>query len=402
MNDRIPMLSVVIPVYNVEPYLRRGLDSVLAQSFADMEVICIDDGSTDGCAEILDEYGQIDDRMRVIHKKNGGLVSARKAGAMLANGKYITCVDPDDWIESTMYEEMLPAIESEDADVVTSGCYRDYGTHTVIENEPLEAGVYMGDKLRTHIHERMIDTEMFFKSNLAVHLWQKIYRREFYLQYQLAVDDRISVGEDDACVYPMILNAKKIVVMGKNYYHYCMRSTSMMATRNIEKEKESYTVLLTYLRNQFYKHSEIMTIKKQYQYLALYTMLLRMPEQVISYDGVTLIPYGEISSEERLVIYGAGRFGQVCMDYLENNTDLNIVAWVDRAGNDRTICPEQLTNISYDKILVTVLMGDALKSVEEDLKKAGIQKEKIYTVNEFLHVSKDYVENQLFLDNLIV
>lgn len=398
MNNEAPMLSVVLPVYNVEPYLRRGLDSVLAQTFQDMEIICVDDGSTDGCSDILDEYRKVDKRIRVLHKQNGGLVSARKAGALLVKGKYITCVDPDDWLECNMYEEMISEIERENADIVTSGCYRDYGTHTVIESEPIEAGVYEGEKLKTDILERMIDTQIFFKSNVAVHLWQKIYRKEFYLQYQLMVDDKISVGEDDACVYPMILNAKKIVISGKNYYHYCMRPTSMMSTRNVREENKSYRVLLTYLKKQFYMHSEISTIKKQYQYLALYTLLLRLPERVISYDGETLIPFGRISSKDRLVIYGAGRFGQAFMDDIKHYTELNIVAWVDRAGYEGTIRLEDLEGVEYDKILVTVLIGDALKGVERDLQEAGIQQDKICTVDKYLKENENIKVDQMIAD----
>ena len=100
------MISIIVPVYNIEKYLPRCLDSLIGQSFLDIEIIIVDDGSTDGCYYICEEYGRKDPRIVVIHKTNGGLVSARKVGMKAARGEYIAYVDGDDWIEPQMYEQM--------------------------------------------------------------------------------------------------------------------------------------------------------------------------------------------------------------------------------------------------------------------------------------------------------
>ena len=115
-----PTLSVVIPIYNVEKYLRRCLDSVLNQNYDNMEIICVDDGSTDKSGLIADEYAQKDSRIQVIHKKNGGLVSARKAGTAVSKGSYITGIDSDDYIDADVYGEMMRSIMDADADLITS------------------------------------------------------------------------------------------------------------------------------------------------------------------------------------------------------------------------------------------------------------------------------------------
>lgn len=109
-----PLLSVIVPVYNVENYLRMCLDSILAQTFQDFEVICVDDGSTDHSPEILAEYAQKDERINVISQKNAGLVSARKTGAKNVSGNYVVCVDSDDWIEDTYFEELVNAREKKE------------------------------------------------------------------------------------------------------------------------------------------------------------------------------------------------------------------------------------------------------------------------------------------------
>ena len=100
-------ISVVIPIYNVEKYIERCIDSVLNQTYMNLEIILVDDGSPDRCGEICDNYAQIDKRIRVIHKENGGLSSARNAGLRIATGDYISFVDSDDWIEPHMYETLL-------------------------------------------------------------------------------------------------------------------------------------------------------------------------------------------------------------------------------------------------------------------------------------------------------
>lgn len=116
-----PKLSVIVPIYNVEPYLRRCVDSVLAQTLADIEIILVNDGSTDGCADICNEYAGKDYRIKVIHKENGGLSSARNAGLDSATGEFIAFVDGDDCISPEMYMKMLTALQKEHADLCVCG-----------------------------------------------------------------------------------------------------------------------------------------------------------------------------------------------------------------------------------------------------------------------------------------
>ena len=139
-------LSVVIPVYNAENFIRRTLESVLSQSYAVHEIICVDDGSTDGSADILKEYVDRDERIKVLRKDNGGSTSARKAGVLQAQGSYITFVDADDFIEPEMYEEMMALATQNNADLVTSGLIRDYGDSCTVEAERIDAGVYTDRK----------------------------------------------------------------------------------------------------------------------------------------------------------------------------------------------------------------------------------------------------------------
>ena len=115
------MISIIVPIYNVEKYLSKCIDSILAQTYNDIEVILVDDGSPDNCPMICDEYAQKDNRVIVIHQKNAGVSAARNAGLKAAHGEYIGFVDPDDWISSSMYQEMITALERENADLAICG-----------------------------------------------------------------------------------------------------------------------------------------------------------------------------------------------------------------------------------------------------------------------------------------
>lgn len=115
------MISIIVPIYNVEKYLPRCIDSILAQTYTDIEVILVDDGSSDGCPAICDDYAKKDNRIIVIHQKNAGVSAARNAGLKVSHGEYIGFVDPDDWISQFMYQEMLEAIERENADLAICG-----------------------------------------------------------------------------------------------------------------------------------------------------------------------------------------------------------------------------------------------------------------------------------------
>ncbi len=114
-------ISIIVPIYNIASYLRQCIESILRQTYTDLEIILVDDGSTDGCYEICEEYRQKDSRVTVIHKENGGLVSACKAGIRAAAGDLNACVDGDDWIEPDMYERMYRKMTGQDVDVVMCG-----------------------------------------------------------------------------------------------------------------------------------------------------------------------------------------------------------------------------------------------------------------------------------------
>lgn len=380
-EDCNPLLSVVIPVYNVENYLDRCIKSVLGQTYRNLEIILVDDGSTDTSGRICDEYAAEDGRIKVIHKENGGLVSARKAGLAGIKGKYATFVDSDDWIECNMYDELMVFISDTQADVVTSGCIRDYGTYCVVQKERIEPGTYEGDDLVEKLLKKMISTDSFFQSNIMVHVYNKIYKSELLAKIYNEVDNYINVGEDAACVYPYLLNANKVVVSGKAYYHYCMRNDSIMGTKKKDEWEREY-VLFQRLEQECKKHMiRVPNIIKQIKMYEYHALLLQQADKVIKYENGILFPFGKIEPGDRVIVYGAGRFGCELKGILEKNEYCKMVAWVDKAGKPGTEAIEYLDHVLYDKIIIAVLIGDVVEEIRKNLADRGVSKEKIFSVD---------------------
>ena len=142
------MISIIVPIYNIAEYLPQCIESLLHQSFSDLEIILVDDGSTDGSFAICEHYRSQDRRIVVIHKKNGGLVSARKVGIKVARGQYIAYVDGDDWIEPDMYEQMYQKLIQENVDVVMCGRYEDTGRTRKAVFHGIDEGRYEKKALR--------------------------------------------------------------------------------------------------------------------------------------------------------------------------------------------------------------------------------------------------------------
>ena len=185
------LLSVIVPIYNSKDYLSRCLDSILKQTLEDMEIICVDDGSTDSSPAILQEYAKKDPRIRVITKKNQGLVAARKTGVKEAAGKYIGYVDSDDWIEPDMYETLCQYAQSNQADMVTSG-YIFEGNYVSIHYDEIPEGLYEGENM-DFLRENGIYNLKARDVGIRSPLCFKIFLAETFREAQLRIPDEISL-----------------------------------------------------------------------------------------------------------------------------------------------------------------------------------------------------------------
>ena len=207
MNEVNPKISVIVPVYKAEAYLHRCVDSLLAQTFRDFEVLLIDDGSPDRSGEICDEYARQDSRIRVFHKENGGVSSARQYGMDHAQGEYTIHADPDDWVEPTMLEELYQKAKEEDADMVICDFYYERQGKLVIETQKPSS-----------LEHDMVLSELFYR--LHGSSWNKLIRRKFYEKSGVKYPLELFYCEDlfvNAC---LLANDIRVDYLPKAFYHY--------------------------------------------------------------------------------------------------------------------------------------------------------------------------------------
>ena len=220
-----PLISVIVPVYNVEKYLGKCVDSILAQTYENLEIILVEDGTRDGCGAICDAYAAKDPRVRVIHKENGGLSSARNAGMDIARGEYFGFVDSDDWIEPETYETLLNLAEKYNADLVSGSRYdvaeptgeRTLGLHHEKE-ECISAMEMLG--------------RVFVWDGCDSAAWDKLYRRHLFadIRYPLGM-----YSEDFAIFYKLMEKANRVALCPKPLYNYLHRENSITTAKLSEK-----------------------------------------------------------------------------------------------------------------------------------------------------------------------
>lgn len=249
------LVSVIIPVYNAEAYLEQAVESVCVQTWKRLEIILVDDGSTDNCPSICDNLAARDERIRVIHQANGGLTAAWKRGVLEASGKYVGFVDSDDWIEPDMYEKMYLEAGKQGADIVCCGIRHIFEGHT---HEPwddemrLPKNVYTKEELAKEIYPILLNDGSFMGRCLQPNRVSKLVKRQLVLDNMDLCDNRVSVGEDVQFSFSIITEAEKIAVLPRFLpYYYRVNEGSMTGGYD-----ESYLEKIKYMKAQMERISQ--------------------------------------------------------------------------------------------------------------------------------------------------
>lgn len=381
------LVSVVVPVYNTKDYLRKCVKSIIEQTHQELEIILVDDGSTDGSAELCDQLQILDKRIIVIHKQNGGVVSARSAGIEKATGGYVLLIDSDDWIEKEMIAGLYKIAVESDADIVTSGYYKETDTTCGIFLDEVEQGIYNSISDKKYLFENLIYCGGLERHGIDFSLWSKLIRKTLLKEVHMCVDDKITYAEDAAVVYSCCVRAKTIVVSHNVYYHYVMRIGSAVYSKN-EYYYRDINELYVFLKREFQKSEFYTSLIKQLDTF-MTSLVLRGLSHFSGLNGGTAIPYYDFDKTvmekgTRVVLYGAGRVGkayykQICADKL-----YHLVGWADKEylfykGQDLDVSsPEELRHWEYDHILLAFQEESLSQLVKKELVDLyGIKEEKI-------------------------
>lgn len=227
-----PKVSISVPIYNVESYLQQCLDSLVNQTLKDIEIILVDDGSTDGSGAICDKYAVMDKRIIVVHKENGGLASARQAALDVATGEYFCACDADDWAESTMYEKLYIKAKNTDADIVMCNYYVNY----------TEKGQEIECKVRSTIDSQEKIIELALEGKYTCNIWNKLFRRDIFVKNCIQWEPGINQGEDFLMFMKVLRYPVKMVYIQDFLYHYRRVLGSNSYTNNVSMQ--SYRQLI--------------------------------------------------------------------------------------------------------------------------------------------------------------
>lgn len=209
MCEMYPAISVVVPVYKAELYLRKCVDSILSQTFSNYELILVDDGSPDSSGAICDEYANLCDKVVVVHKINGGVSSARQCGLDRAKGQYVIHVDPDDWVDSDMLEELYKAAVSNNADMLICDFYEDCnGISKYVSQQPSSLD-----------HNRVLYDVVY---KLHGSCCNKLVRRELFHKYQISFPEQFSLHEDLYVTIALLKENISVSYLSRAFYHYCI------------------------------------------------------------------------------------------------------------------------------------------------------------------------------------
>lgn len=375
-----PLISVIVPIYMIDRYVGLCIESILNQTYKNLEIILVDDGGNDRCPEICDLYKRKDDRIKVIHKPNGGLVSARKAGLQQSNGEYVSYVDGDDWIGPGFIEGLYTAASTSNADMVCAGFTRDLFSRSASFTNTLSSGIYKGEML-IELWKNMASIGLYFRPGISTYVWNKLFKREILLDPQSRVDNRISIGEDGAVTYPALLSCSRVAVIDNVAYHYRQREDSMLKqSSGYSAEAQKLRYLYDYLLHWAERTHQELGIKEQIVDYVLSIAIMRSGGRLPQDDYST---FDSAYYGKDVVVYSAGTFGQQLVNRFRETEHCNVVAWLDDDYWEYRRCcldvdpVESVSSLSFDYILIATVDELVAEKTERRLMDLGVSQKKI-------------------------
>ncbi len=393
-------VSVIVPIYRIEKYLPECIDSLLDQSFLNFELLLVNDGSPDNCPNICDDYAAKDSRVKVIHKENGGLLSARKAGLENAKGKYIAFVDGDDWVDKFYLDTLFKLADANDADLVVTGQFREFdGKIETIK--PKEAGVYDENEIKSYIIPNAIYNGRFCEHGISTYVWNKLYKRELLYTILMDVPNEIIMGEDAAITYSYLAISESLVISRIPLYYYRQRHDSIV--KSLENPKIEYYrlgLLMNFLKIKLGHVLDEETLNKQIKFYLYSQILVRTGGLILNESGEILFnPFLRIKQNSKIVVYSSGSFGQHILSTNVRTGFFEIIKWIDVDFHDLNIGGNSVEpigsihEVDFDYLIIATINPSTYESIKIELKLMGINEDKIVKIN----TSENDISNLLSL-----
>ena len=384
-------ISVIVPVYNAQQYLPRCLESIIGQTYKNLEIILVDDGSKDGSAKIMDMYAKKDARILLLsHAKNMGLVHARKTGVSHATGEYISYVDADDTIELTRCEDLLRKDDYGRTDIIWSDRVLVFpdGKQQKLDWK-FEPGFYDFKSKKEKLLLHFSDINNIFIQRLPMSMCCGLISTKLLQKYQSIIPDEIRIGEDFACMLYCLYYASSVRIVDSGNYYYHKNSNSMTHEHLHDLAYKNYTSISNRYLNGVMREflnkipSDIYVyIEKEIRVNLYYNALIGdysfLANQVI--DG-SIYPYG-VPSEAKIIVYGAGSFGKQIYEYWKKMGH-QIVAWCDRsyekcqAEGWLVSAPNEILKLNFDYVIIAIGFYNIASKAAKSLVDLGVDERKI-------------------------
>lgn len=375
-------IGVVVPIFNAEPYLETCVKSILDQTYTNLEVVLVDDGSNDRSGEICHQFEKKDSRVHVIRQSNQGKLLARYHGIKALKSEYATFVDADDWLDINAYEKIKLYCE-EDIDVISYQIIRYFNEdYSFVSNNYYSSGKYMQGDIRKLIFPTMIWDNVKKRCGLDPSLANKVVKRDLLLKsLHNAKHLNISYGDDVAVTYPLMLYARTLMIIDESLYYHRKRNENetapYFADRNYyRKLSDLYDYLIQAMGEEY-------QFIKQLDYfyessVKLYLKKYGDKAEQLSY----LFPFHKIPKGKRIVLYGASKVGQTYYEQIKRIRYGEITAWIDRAyASYEKLGVKAVESIlkieEYDYVVIAIKAFDTAEKVKRDLIGMGVEKEKI-------------------------
>ena len=388
------LLSVIVPVYNVEKNLVECVKSIVNQTYRRLEIILVDDGSTDNSGKICDDYAKIDKRVKVIHQDNKGLIKARYAGLNEASAEYVTFVDGDDFINEKMYDALMQLMILHNTDMVTCGCYRyreidDFSTDICSR---VDEGYYTKKNMVEKIFPIMFWEEATNVWAVDPSLCMKIFKKNILLsQYEKLKNYCFFYGEDSAVTYPAILEMKSIYITHNCYYYHRQHQRGTVKQFIVKDDfLARLWELYNYLHDEFQKseYKEMLFRQLDFFYINSVGILARKYPEVKTNVGTVhqwLFPFEKVTFGSKIVLYGAGTVGKQYWQQIEKSRYCEEVLWVDKnahlLNNSNVQAPANAAPNKYDFLVIAIKDEGMSKKIMEDMVSKGWDKAKIVVPN---------------------
>lgn len=377
------LLSVIVPAYNLENYIEECINSIRNQTYQNLEIIIVDDGSADGTLGICQRLAKEDNRIVVLTQENAGVTKARKKGLSLAKGEYVTFADGDDYLELDMYRCMMEKVENND--MVACGIFH-HVTNTQVRElfEGFQGSYHTEEQLKTVCRKMLYDFDSGKANEVNPSMCNKIFKTDLAKSIMERIRPDVFYGEDAIFVYQYLLQCQSVCFLKVPFYHYRYREGSACHSKN-ERMLENINKLYRELKAVFEQHEEKAVLLAQLERRTV-VMAINTLNQFMGFSMKFRIPQFVIDVEDLrgadLVLYGAGQMGQDVMSMLLSQK-IETVAWVDNKYKDfqeqglEVSSPCILSEIEFDKLLIAVSSESLATEIKKELLEKGVKEDTI-------------------------